>query len=97
MLGDDLLILINIGWIYGQLECYEDVVVIYDWLVCIELDWLGVWLNWFVVFLEIGMISEVVLDVRCVVEIEFENGLILNMLCWMLIQDDCVEIVFLFC
>ena len=91
MLGDDPLTLINIGWIYGQLERHEDAVVIYDRLVRTEPDWSGAWLNRSAAFLEIGMISEAVSDARRAVEIEPENGSTLNMLCWTLIQDDRAE------
>lgn len=91
MLGDDPLTLVNLGWVYGQLERHEDAVVIYDMLVRTEPDWSGAWLNRSAAFLDLGMFTEAVSDARRAVEIDPEDGSTLNMLCWTLIQDGRAE------
>lgn len=90
-LPDDVLTLLNMGFIYQQMERPADAVVSYDAIVRLEPEWMGAWLNRSSALLDAGMTGAAVADARRAVELEPANGSSLNMLCWTLIQDGRAE------
>ncbi len=84
---DDVMTQLTLGIIYQDMNRPADAVVAYDRVVRLQPDWMGAWINRSSALLDAGMTSAAVEDARRAVELEPENGMTLNMLCWTLIQD----------